>query len=109
MLNPQLGSVEWLVSLDDTDVIMLFADQPIIIVPVSERATALFYRWGMEHDDFGIAPPDDPTDLLDSMPNNWMVKGGRVDEFINVDSLPPPEDPIKFTDVHLPQPLLVVH
>lgn len=81
------------------DIIIVFHDTvPVVVVPSSDRAKALFIRWGMEESCLGINPPDKPEDLMESIPNNWTVRMSTPEEGVH-----------KLTQITLPQPLVVVH
>lgn len=46
---------------------------PMIIVPGTDRARELFKVWGWEDDCIGIAPPANPMELINIIPQNWKV------------------------------------
>lgn len=87
-------------SSDDLDVSMVMAGLglPLAVVPISDRAKALFIRWGMHPEDEGITPPIDPSHLFESIPADW--RANIVDA---------EDGEIKLTEVPLPQPRIVVH
>lgn len=78
--------------------VVIHENLPVLIVPTSPRARALFIRWGMEKDCTGIAPPDSPMDLIASVPGNWIMKSAPIQEGAHT-----------VARITLPQPLLVVH
>ena len=80
----------------DTLILMRGAE-PVAIIPQSDRARALFMRWGMEADCDGIAAPYDPNDLFESVPANWMCHVGEV-----------AERDYLIQDIPLPQPRIVL-
>ena len=90
---------------DEGDVHLLMVDGlPFAIIPISERASALFNRWGWEEESeegivcAGIEPPEDPTYLINSFPSNWTMSTGK-----------PKEGAHCLQVVPLPQPLVVLH
>jgi hypothetical protein len=89
-VNDFLGQVDAL--------IVWTLEGPMAVVPLSDRAKALFIRWGMEPEDDGIVPPDDAADLIESIPNNWIVGMGE-----------PLKEQYILAEIPLPQPLIMVH
>lgn len=83
---------------ETTDILLVMTDVPVAVVPVSERAKQLFVRWGMPESCQGIAPPDHPQDLIESIPFNWILEGCNLQEGLH-----------KLAQITLPQPLVVVH
>ena len=71
---------------------------PIVIMPVSERAKSLFIRWGMNPEADGIHPPPHAMDLMDSVPEDWILAMEEADR-----------KEYKVDDIPLPQPRLVLH
>ena len=69
-----------------------------IVVPVSERAKKLFMYWGMEDGYDGVYAPDNPMDLVNSFPRNWVLDVMELED-----------REYKVVEVPLPQPLMVLH
>lgn len=91
------------------DICIVFADtRPVMILPLSKKSTSLFYRWGMEENCIGIDPPSNPLDFFISIPNNWLINIATLSSFIEALG-EITEGEYFLQEVHLPQPLLVVH
>jgi hypothetical protein len=82
----------------DVGIVFDTDDHPIMILPLSQRAKALFYRWGMDADADGIHPPENAMDLIDSVPRHWISS-----------NYSPEKDFYVVQEVPLPQPRIVVH
>ena len=85
--------------LGQIDVYLVWDENgPQAAVPASDRAKALFIRWGMPENADGIEPPHDALDLVESMPNDWTIGMGE-----------PVKEDYLIAEVPLPQPRLVLH
>jgi hypothetical protein len=83
----------------ETDIMLGFANGlPLYVRPVSDRCRALFIRWGMEEDMFGILPPTNAEDLISSVPRDWVCEMCVVEE-----------GDFLLQEIPLPQPLVVLH
>jgi hypothetical protein len=71
---------------------------PVALIPLSDRAKALFVRWGMKEMCIGIVPPWTPEDFFDSCPGNWVMK-----------KIEPPSEAFLLQEITLPQPRIVLH
>ena len=84
------------------DILLIMAEgempMPICVVPSTQRAIELFKRWGMDDDVDGIKPPDNVTDLLDSIPADWVIAIAD-----------PQKEKYNVQKITLPQPLIVLH
>lgn len=79
--------------------IMWEKGMPALVRASSKRAKLLFMQWGVEDDVDGIAPPDNPMDLMDSIPMNWIcgMESAEENKVYTVQEIP------------LPQPRVVLH
>ena len=85
--------------LGEADVgLVMIDDLAVALIPLSERARRLFYKWGMEKEDDGIVPPIDAMDFVTSVPSHWVMK-----------SMDPEKRMYILREVPLPQPIAVVH
>lgn len=98
---PPKAETEETPAYSDCDTIIVMRDEePLGVLPRSDRARALFMRWGMEEDCDGIAAPYDPDDLFRSVPANWTC---RVFELVEI-----PYRDYLLQDIPLPQPRIVL-
>lgn len=83
------------------DCVMVFSDgQPLFIRANSDRAKTLFMQWGVQEEVDGIDPPAEPTDFMDSIPNNWIV---------GVETEEDPQAEYLVQEIALPQARLMLH
>lgn len=83
----------------EVDIIMVINEEDVVVlIPHSERAKSLFYWWGMQEDDTGVVPPENPMDFFGSVPSGWEVASVSMR----------PGKYILFK-APLPQPVPVVH
>jgi len=83
-------------------VVMYIEGTPLFVKAKSERAKTLFTMWGVGDEVVGIRVPDDPMDLVMSMPKHWIMA---------VENLEPRAGGEMFLiqEIPLPQPRLVLH
>jgi len=120
MLKELLKRTAQELDLGEVDLSFVFDENGIarMILPHSERAINLFYRWGMESTSVGITPPDNPADLIESVPQNWLSVTLTVQQVAEAMTEAADIEPdkegystmeLRIQQVPLPQPLMVVH
>jgi len=99
MSNEQPMKIEPGSSAPMTDVMILWAEEPVAIIPISDQAKELFLRWGWNSSADGILPPPSPIYFADSVPGTWTISMRQMED----------GEEVKILEVPLPQPRVVVH
>jgi len=89
----------------DSDIVMFIVadDLPPFFIAESERAKKLFSMWGLVPPNIGIAGPENPLEMLESVPPSWTIKNGDPKDYF------PLNEDVHFQEITLPGHVPMVH